>query len=333
MDNAQLIFHQMLSEKYQRIDKFVTGGQEEHLCLDFKEKSEPARIGLSGDDKRNYAKALSGFSNAVGGVVVWGIRARRANDESPDIAQEIKPIKGVKRFLTDLNSLISDALIPVNSGVRNEAIFVEDNEANDEGFVVTYVPESQGLPHRAMCGLNIYYTRAGDSFHIMEHHLLADMFGRRQKPDLHIFYRMRKDNTGNEVKISVIVGIENKGRYLATYPAIRLKPIIRLNLSQFSVDGITGGWGLPVQIQPRDTVTIYGTLFAGGINNVIHPDTVLEVAVLNATMNFKRDQFVFGCKEKQVVFQFAYEIFCEGCQQKSGEIVILEPEVAELVES
>ncbi|WP_038674874.1 helix-turn-helix domain-containing protein [Pelosinus sp. UFO1] len=332
MDNAQYILKQILEGKYQRIMQFISDGQEEHLWLDFKENSDPTRPGISGDDKKNYAKALSGFSNANGGVVVWGIKARKESSHSPDVACESKPIMNVKRFLTDLNSITGSALVPVNNGIQNQIIFVDNDESRDEGFVVTYVPETDGLPHRAMCRENIYYTRSGDSFYMLEHHQLADMFGKRQKPDLHIFYRLQKRQVGDKFKLELIVGIENKGRYLATYPALRLKPIQRLELSRFGVNGNSGGWVLFPQVQSHESIRDQGQLFSGGVNDTIYPQTKLEVAVLDSTIEIHRDQYIFEVNPNTTVFLFSYEIFCEGCPTKSGEVAVTEDKLKLFIE-
>ena len=48
------------------LQSFIAQSQEENLHLDFKR----ARSLLSSDDRRNLAVALSGFSNADGGVII-----------------------------------------------------------------------------------------------------------------------------------------------------------------------------------------------------------------------------------------------------------------------
>ena len=49
----------------------------EKICiLILKRKSRSAsRPKLMDDDRKNYSKALSGFANSDGGVIVWGIGA------------------------------------------------------------------------------------------------------------------------------------------------------------------------------------------------------------------------------------------------------------------
>lgn len=56
--------------------KIIDEQQEEYLFLDFKLKTDPRSPNLSKDDKKNYAKALSGFSNTSGGIIIWGINCR-----------------------------------------------------------------------------------------------------------------------------------------------------------------------------------------------------------------------------------------------------------------
>ena len=331
MDNAQMIFDRIVTEKYQGICQYISEKQEEHLFLDFKEKSDALNNGLSTDDKKNYAIALSGFSNSSGGVIVWGVKAKKDGEQLPDVACAEKPIKHLKRFLTDLNSLISDAMVPVNQGIKNIPIYLNDNEASDEGFIITYVPEGIGLPHCAMCRETRYYHRAGDSFLKMEHHQLADMFGRRQKPDLNIMYRMNKTKVGNKYKVDIIVGMENLGRYLATYPALRIKPIVRLKHSDFGVSG-NREWVLHPQTQSYETIANNGKLFVGGINDAIYPETFLEVALLEVVNQFDEDMFLFPVKPDPSVLKFEYEIFCEGCQTKKGEVDISIDEIKRLLD-
>lgn len=70
---------------------YVTARQEENLTLDFK----LIRPDLNQSaDKKNLAKALSGFANSSGGLIVWGVDARK-NDQGIDCAcdaREIQPL-------------------------------------------------------------------------------------------------------------------------------------------------------------------------------------------------------------------------------------------------
>jgi predicted HTH transcriptional regulator len=69
-----------LAEDFERIDlnevnDYVAAQQEENLVLEF--KSVNSADLSNADDKKNLAKALSGFANSSGGIIVWGVEARK----------------------------------------------------------------------------------------------------------------------------------------------------------------------------------------------------------------------------------------------------------------
>ena len=67
----------------QSLSDMVADGEQENLHLEFKTVNSATL--MDKDDKKNFAKALSGFSNANGGLVIWGIYA--SNKEGVDCAQ------------------------------------------------------------------------------------------------------------------------------------------------------------------------------------------------------------------------------------------------------
>src|SRR5277367_5285911 len=97
-----------IMELYESIDlayikQCVAEKMIETEVLDFKEASSQSGP-MGKDDKKNLSKALSGFANGGGGILIWGVKATQSKD-GPDAAEELKPIGNLKRFLTDLNSL------------------------------------------------------------------------------------------------------------------------------------------------------------------------------------------------------------------------------------
>lgn len=160
-----------------RIDEYIATGQEENLFLDFKtiKKADLSER----DDRKTFAKALSGFANSSGGLIVWGVDARK-NSEGIDCAKEKKEIVGLRMFISKLNEFTGSFVTPVVDGVEHKLI----SSGNDAGFAVTLVPASDSCPHMAKAGEDRYYKRSGDSFYKMEHFDLEDMFGRRARPKL-----------------------------------------------------------------------------------------------------------------------------------------------------
>jgi hypothetical protein len=197
------------------IAEFIRLGQEENLHLDFKTVSNANLRG--NDDKRNLAKSLSGFANSSGGIIVWGVDARK-NAQGIDCASASAEIAPVRLFLSRLNELTGDAVSPIVDGIRHKAI----ETTGDRGFAATLVPESESGPYMAKLGEDRYYKRSGDSFYKMEHFDLEDMFGRRQKPRLQIDLNnllVPADNTQEELRIK----IQNVGRAIARHVGIFMR--------------------------------------------------------------------------------------------------------------
>jgi hypothetical protein len=129
----------------------------------------------------NWSKALSGFANTEGGVLIWGIKARRTQDVivdrasalalAPDCASLRARLKDRLPFLTD----------PPVRGV--EAI--EYPVFEKSGFVLCYVPRSSFKPHRAETHKR-FYIRITDDFKEPSVTWLRRMFEPELRPDLRV---------------------------------------------------------------------------------------------------------------------------------------------------
>jgi hypothetical protein len=74
MDRAEEIFKRILDQGEAAIDNFILSRTSEELFLDFKRSSDKGTGPvLSQIDRNNLAKAISGFGNFEGGVIVWGV--------------------------------------------------------------------------------------------------------------------------------------------------------------------------------------------------------------------------------------------------------------------
>ncbi|MFQ6119213.1 MAG: helix-turn-helix domain-containing protein [Methanosarcinales archaeon] len=329
MGNPEIIFARLKSDGYKVIQDMIEKGREENLFLDFKEKSNSKSQKISKEDKKNYAKALSGFSNSSGGVLIWGIKAKRKGKNLPDIAFEEKPIEYLKKFLTDLNSLVGEAIFPLNPKIQNVAI--HKNGEENCGFIATYVPESELVPHRALLGLNKYYMRVGESFKMMEHYHLEDAFGRRQRPKLSIHYRMNVLGYANIGPwFQLIIGMKNGGKYIAKYPGIRIKMLSDLHLSKYGVDG-NYNWLMPLLKQPSSKTEDIGYLFGGDANTVIHPSTNIEVAIFEFREKHVNVEKLNSSPIIKEGIRFEYELYAEKFKPISGTVTIPQKEVIDFL--
>ncbi|HFJ9274801.1 ATP-binding protein [Bacillus cereus] len=321
MNNAELLFQTLKDNGWEEIQRMIAEQQEETVFLDFKRKTDHTTNEPATPDRKNYAKALSGFANTSGGIIIWGVDARK-NDDGIDAAIGQKLIANAKAFQGELNSLLANALSPLLPGIENIHILNPNNPK--EGFVVTYVPASDLPPHQALLQVNKYCMRSGDNFVQMEHANLADAFGRRQRPVLQVQYEIQRGLTYGGVvgerqfEYSIVVGIRNIGRYVATYPAIRIKEGKNLRLLERASEQ-----GLPLIYQSKVDIQENGYMFVGGVNDVVHPGSYKAVYPLTIKGNIK-EAHINGTEPlpDDYTFSFSYEIFAQGCEPVKGEVTI-----------
>lgn len=179
MGRAEDLFQRIERDGESAIDEFIQTRASEELFLDFKRSADNGRgQRLHQNDRANLAKALSGFANSEGGVIVWGVDCRPGED-SADVAQAKRPIENVVRFVSLLEGAVSGCTVPSCPGVRS--IRIERSERS--GFAATLVPKSNRVPHRDIVK-DRYFIRAGSDFVPVPHAVLAGMFGRRPQPAL-----------------------------------------------------------------------------------------------------------------------------------------------------
>lgn len=152
----------------------------EELFLDYKQSATVAGArGLSDSDRKNFGKAISGFGNSEGGLLVWGVQCQQgANGDIPTAPTHVP---NALAFKTLLDGAVGGITIPAHRSVENFA-FPDDGKP---GFVVSHVPPGYDLPIAvAMKAANGFYLRAGSSFEPVTPGLLGGMFGRRPNPQL-----------------------------------------------------------------------------------------------------------------------------------------------------
>jgi schlafen family protein len=160
------------------IDELIEQRESEAVYLDFKRAATTAGAArLDDSDQKNLAKAISGFGNTSGGVVIWGVDCRDLGDRG-DVAQAKFPVPNVRRFLSWLEAQVSRSTIPLHPGIQNRLVA---ERPDGSGFVVTEVPQAANAPLQVASG-SLYYLRAGSSFSVIPHGILAAMFGRRPTP-------------------------------------------------------------------------------------------------------------------------------------------------------
>jgi hypothetical protein len=178
MGRAEDLFRRLSEGGEAAIDALVADRQSEELFLDFKRSADSgAGSRLHDDDRGNLAKAISGFGNSEGGVVIWGVDTSRLSREG-DVASAKVPIENPRRLLSWIGGAVSGCTLPPHPNVRSVAIIRSDE---DRGFVITYMSKSSSAPHQCIRPPQ-FYIRSGSSFVPAPYGVLAGLFGRRPEP-------------------------------------------------------------------------------------------------------------------------------------------------------
>jgi hypothetical protein len=181
MGRAEELFTRIKSGGAAEVHEMISAQVVEELFLDYKRSSThlPARK-LSDDDRKNLAKAVGGFANSEGGVILWGVDCRPTQDG--DVPTEPVPITNPLALKTLFDSALGGLTLPPHPGVENVVIW---NPSNNDGFVLTYVPPGLHVPYQSLYPKpSEYYIRAGSNFLPTPHGVLAGLFGRAPQPNV-----------------------------------------------------------------------------------------------------------------------------------------------------
>lgn len=180
MGRAEDLFSRIEQEGMSFVESLIVDRASEELFLEFKRSSDNGGgTHLHERDRINLRKAVSGFANSEGGVIVWGVECAK-DWAHGDVASAIISINNPNRFVSWLEGAISGCTVPPVSGVRSVAIVADSGT----GVVATFVPKSSHAPHQ-LAGEGKYVIRAGSDFVPAPHGVVAGLFGRPPHPILY----------------------------------------------------------------------------------------------------------------------------------------------------
>lgn len=294
------------------LTQFTTGGWKgieslpssrgfETMHLEFK-LPELANGQLGKSDRKNLSKALSGFANSDGGLIVWGVRAK-PDEDGFDRIQGVQQIANLGRFISELNAYEPHLVSPLVPNVRH--ISIADPGNPDCGIAVSAIPASDAAPHMANGkNLHCYFRRCGASFMAMKHHEIADLFGRRPHPDLELScsWQVRVDakvgGVADTVSLELHLTFVNRGRGCARFSSLSLAEPQGLQaatlgghkIQDCSVRIVRGAkhWWVRAAassdelVYPQDELSIGHVSFRLGKGRRIYPDVRVEYSIVCA---------------------------------------------------
>jgi schlafen family protein len=301
------------------INKLTAAREQENIHLEFKQKKVRNEPDLADSDKWQFSRALSGFANSDGGVLIWGIVT-----DNEERAASLAPITGCREFQARLKKSLLNAVQPVVDNVRIEVIPTAEN--SEIGFVTCLVPASDKAPHRAMLANREYYKRSTEGFYRLEHFDLEDMFGRRPVPRLELSLKLVQRGSSGGGGYTKYMGlavatITNVGRGSARAPYLGLKVSPKYSFSRSGIDG-NGNEGLP-----RRTTTSPDRLVFTSYDVVIHPGLSHEVTGIEIYAD--ADHKMRVVVPPDLVLE--YELSAENARLQTGELRVSGREIADTV--
>lgn len=202
-----------------RIRSAVESQEPESLYLDFKSSATDDGA-LTKKDRANLGQNLSGFANAQGGILVWGVYSQNTDAKQPHPkASGLRPIPNIGRFVQELNSASGQLVQRPVDGVVNHPINIEDGT----GYAVTLIPASSRRPHMSMAAdEKRYYVRSGAQTLAIDHVMVEALMVATTKPELRLVIdALGKEPLEMEEK-RLHLAIDNIGEVSATNVAVSL---------------------------------------------------------------------------------------------------------------
>jgi hypothetical protein len=285
---------------------------QEEVQLEFKRKARPSEGGLTKEDRQNLGIVLSAMSNSMGGVVVWGVVAKK-NQDDVDCASELQPIAQIAKFKSDVERAVSQALMPKHDGIKIEKI--ASSTLPGAGYLVMHVERSERRPHRNEYGEKQYFKRIGDSNIAMEHYDIEDAFKRFVVPNLDVGVSLSHGGRRGDdlLMLRVTLMLNNNSSVSATYPYLIID-----ERSPYLTPVFTAGQNVPGR-------------FSGGASDVIHPDlqlTAIEIQREIRVTKMHPDGYAYLAKGAlEPPMEIKFRCGCLNSRPRSGAVQITEGEI------
>ncbi|MGI8744955.1 MAG: AlbA family DNA-binding domain-containing protein [Bryobacteraceae bacterium] len=141
---AEDLFAELIAGGETAIDGFIAEARSEELFIDYKKSADDGNGSkLQHTDRGHLAKAISGFGNSEGGIIVWGVTCQH-DAVVGGVPTGKVPISNPKQFVSWLEGAVSGCTLPPHGGVHHHAV---EQASGGQGYAITYLPKSTLAPH------------------------------------------------------------------------------------------------------------------------------------------------------------------------------------------
>jgi hypothetical protein len=205
-----------------KVIRSMIGTKFEDDIFDAKqEPTDPDKNKRKQELLRIWSKAMSGFANAGGGVVVWGLVAKPDPVSKIDKVIDEQLVSDPEALENELRKLQGETTDPPLGGVLYRAFEAVDTNGKPGGFLVCYMPEGPFKPYRQRACDQQYFYRFGESTRVMPTHMLRQLFYPRATSTFfaqgHFEWKHREPT---HAIMEFEIGIRNKGPSTAREVAV-----------------------------------------------------------------------------------------------------------------
>jgi hypothetical protein len=176
------------------------------------------------------AKAVSGFGNSQGGVIIYGIENKN---------KTLIPFCGYEKFEVLVQESLSRATNPNHCEV--ETTRISSSGAPKKGYVVVKINQSTNRPLQVVTSkyTHRYFYRSGETHADMPHDVIMGMLGSSITPQL--IYQFNTADEVEEIFLEII--LRNKSSVIARDVWFNLDvgfPSVEVNFTSSSYNNFTG---------------------------------------------------------------------------------------------
>ena len=148
----------------------------ENSYVECKRKSNPDNPKLDNPDKKNLGKALSGFSNYDGGILIFGVEELKQ-----DSIFKPSPIKNIRKFKNNVMAIAGTICQPSINIEKHKIIKSSKNK--DDGYLILFIERGTIPPYSYD---NRFYQRGTEEFIPINGLILKDIINRKTIPNIEI---------------------------------------------------------------------------------------------------------------------------------------------------
>jgi hypothetical protein len=296
MTEAAIQLYNSLTYSY--IDHLISNGETEGIYLECKAPGSPQ---LTRDIKANLAKAISGFSNTAGGVILWGVSTTKHLQSKLDVLTQIEPIGNCKQFARQIENAIPTLSTP--SIIGSETKIILKAKKDTRGILATLISQKLGDPVQSNID-NSFYFRSGDEFVVAPYEMIKRMFASTEIPDLHVYFENDLVNLKEDGSWEIPIIIRNDSSAIAEYVQISITIDNPLSCDQIILPGFIDS----SDVNPGEKI------FMRRIDEIVHRE--LSIVVSKIIIRMKVD------KRPKRLLKFSISIYANKMRARKVNVSI-----------